>query len=82
MSLKDGKLFAGKRGDESLSEVDVPKDRHGGWRVEEEFVNAIRGLEPITHTTFADGLKYMQFTEAVARSMRENRAVSLPLFDI
>jgi len=42
-------------------------------------VNAIRGLEPITHTTFADGVKYMEFTEGVARSVASREAVSLPL---
>jgi predicted dehydrogenase len=81
LSLRNGILFAGKSGDESLAELDIPKNLQRGWRVEEEFINAIRGLEPITHTTFADGLKYMQFTEAVARSMAESRGISLPLFD-
>jgi hypothetical protein len=47
--------------------------------VEQEFVNAIRGQEPITHTSFEDGMKYMEFTEAVARSMASGAAVALPL---
>jgi len=82
LSLRNGKLFAGKRGDERLTEIDLPVNLQGRWRVEEEFVNAIRGLEKITHTTFSDGLKYMQFTEAVARSLSEKRAISLPLLGI
>jgi predicted dehydrogenase len=45
--------------------------------VEAEFINAIRGLEPVTHTTFAEGVKYMEFTEAVARSMAEGREQGL-----
>ena len=28
----------------------------------------------VTHTTFADGLHYMQFTDAVARSLNSSRA--------
>jgi predicted dehydrogenase len=38
------------------------------WRVEEEFVSALRGHEKITRTTFEDGVRYMEFTDAVARS--------------
>lgn len=82
LRFRDGRLFAGRSGDENLAEIELPKTSQGGWRVEEEFVKAIRGIEPITHTTFADGLKYMQFTEAVARSIGEDRGISLPLFDI
>jgi hypothetical protein len=33
----------------------------------------------VTHTTFADGVRYMQFTEAVARSSRHSAPVDLPL---
>ena len=47
--------------------------------MEEEFINAIRGLEPVTHTTFEDGVKYMEFTEAAIRSAAEGRAIPLPL---
>lgn len=74
-----GDLFAGQTGDDKLSVVEIPPERAGGWRVEEEFVNAIRGIEPITHTTLEDGVKYMEFTEAVHRSAESGRAISLPL---
>ena len=47
--------------------------------MEEEFINAIRGVEKITHTNFQDGVKYMEFTEAVARSAQTGQAISLPL---
>ncbi len=70
-----GKLYGGKRGDKSLQEIAIPTAEASSWRVEEEFVNAIRGQEAITHTTFADGVKYMLFTEAVTRSMVEGQAV-------
>ncbi len=77
LHFSGGKLFGGRKGDKSLAPIEIPAHEAGGWRVEEEFVNAIRGLEPITHTSFADGLKYMQFTEAVARSMAEARTIAL-----
>jgi hypothetical protein len=39
------------------------------FRVEEEFVGAIRGGEPVRLTTFDDGVRYMTFTAAVNRSL-------------
>ena len=64
---------------EEFEEVEVPEDKAGGWRVEEEFVNAIRGQEDIQFNDFSVGVRYMEFTEAVAISAREGRPVSLPL---
>jgi predicted dehydrogenase len=73
------KLFGGKPGDKELREIVIPAEKAGKWRVEEEFVGAIRGQETIKLTTFADGVKYMEFTEAVHRSAESGRAISLPL---
>jgi hypothetical protein len=42
--------------------------------VEEEFVNAIRGREKVSRTTFEDGVRYMEFTDAVAMSLALGRA--------
>ena len=39
----------------------------------------ITGTEKVTRTTFDDGVRYMEFTEAVARSARTGQAVALPL---
>ena len=55
----------------------IPAEQRIGWRVEEEFVNAIRGREKITRTSFEDGVCYMEFTDAVATSMAEGRAVEV-----
>lgn len=74
-----GKLYGGQPGDSELREISIPPGEAGGWRVEEEFVNAIRGREAISHTRFADGVSYMEFTEAVNRAMVSGEAVALPL---
>jgi len=74
-----GRLLAARKGEDELREVEIPASERGGWRVEEEFINAIRGEERISHTTFEDGVKYMEFSEAVSRSMATDRAVPLPL---
>ena len=79
LRFADNKLYGGKRGDAGLDEIPIPAEEAGGWRVEEEFVSAIRGLEKITHTTPLTGVKYMEFTEAVTRSMQTGQAISLPL---
>ena len=73
------KLYGGRRGDEELAEIDIPPEKKGRWQVEEEFINAIRGNEPVTLTTFEDGVRYMEFTEAVTRSAQSGRTVYLPL---
>ena len=72
-------LSSGKKGDAELSPVEIDPDLKGGWRVEEEFINAIRGLEPVTHTDLTTGCKYMEWTDAVTLSLRQNMAVTLPL---
>ena len=75
------RLLVGKAGVQTLSEAQIPPDQLGGWRVEEEFVGAIRGEETVKFTDFAAGMKYMEFTEAVARSARTHQPVDLPLSD-
>ena len=72
-------LFGGQRNDPHLSEIEIPKEKEGKWRVEEEFIGAIRGIEPIAHTSFEDGVKYMEFSEAVTRSAQSGTKISLPL---
>jgi predicted dehydrogenase len=79
LRFAENRLYGGQRGDTKPAEIAIPDTEAGGWRVEEEFVNAIRGREAITHTSFEDGVKYMEFTEAVARSMAFGAAVPLPL---
>lgn len=79
LRFTDNKLFGGKKGEKALAEIAIPAAEAGAWRVEEEFINAIRGQEEITHTNFEDGVKYMEFTEAVTRSMQDGCVISLPL---
>ena len=71
------RLSGGRRGDTALTEIPIPAERRVGWRVEEEFINAVRGREKVSHTTFADGVRYMEFTDAVARSLALEKAVDV-----
>ena len=78
-----GKLevYAGKRNDKGVKRVNIPKSKQGFWRVEEEFINAIRGKEEVTLTDFTTATKYMEWTDAVTLSMRRGEKVYLPLAD-
>jgi predicted dehydrogenase len=62
--------------------IAIPEDKAGSWRVEADFVEAIRSGKEIELTDFETGVAYMEFTEAVARSARRGEAVALPLADI
>lgn len=72
-------LSGGRRGDKEMKEIAIPADKTYRWRVEEEFIGAIRGQEPVRRTSFVDAVSYMDFTEAVHISSREGRRVHLPL---
>ncbi|MEM0915618.1 MAG: Gfo/Idh/MocA family oxidoreductase [Planctomycetota bacterium] len=53
----------------------LTSDPSAGWRVEADFVDAIRDGTPITLTDFATGLQYMRFTDALHESHRLGVAV-------
>lgn len=74
-----GGIWIAGEGDDEYQPFDIPEHPRNGWQVEEDFVAAIRDGRPVTHTSFADGVKYMEFTEAVQISMAEGRRVELPL---
>lgn len=77
LRVVDDTVTVAGRDDKTHTTVRIPESDAVGWRVEEEFVGAIRGTEPVRHTTFDDGLRYMIFTEAVHRSIHERRQVVL-----
>jgi predicted dehydrogenase len=72
-------LSGARRGDKEMTPIAIPEDKTYRWRVEEEFIAAIRGLEQVQRTSFVDAVNYMDFTEAVHLSSREGRRVHLPL---
>ena len=78
-----GKLevYAGKRKDKTVKRINIPKSKQGYWRVEEEFINAIRGKEEVKLTDLTTATKYMEWTDAVTLSMRRGEKIYLPLAD-
>ncbi len=64
---------------DAQEEIPIPPEKAGDWRVEADFVAAIREGKPVEFTDFAAGAAYMEFTEAVAGSAERGEAVDLPL---
>lgn len=73
----EDQLLGARRGESKLQSISIPADQAGGWRVEQEFINAIRGIEPVQFTDFATGVRYMDFTTAVARSAQSGQTVEV-----
>ncbi|HSW43271.1 MAG TPA: Gfo/Idh/MocA family oxidoreductase [Patescibacteria group bacterium] len=61
----------------AFEEVQVPDGERWTWRVEADFVAAIREGEPVRLTDFATGVCYMQFTDAVHEAEATGRRVTL-----
>ena len=57
----------------------IPPGECAAWRVEAEFVGAIRGEEPVRLTDFDTGVRYMAFTTAVHRSLETGQPVDVPI---
>ena len=72
-------VFGGRRGDPELAAIANPPTQQARYRVEQEFINAILGVEEITMASFETGVQYMQWTEAVHLSSRMGRVIDLPL---
>jgi len=53
-----------------------PEDARG-WRVEADFIDAIRLGTPVTRTDFATGVRYMAFTDAVVEAARTGVRVAI-----
>jgi len=76
---RGARLFGGRRGDTALSKIAEGPSLAEARREEEQFINAIRGVEEVIRTTFEDGVRYMEFTESVTRSAQSRKTVHLPL---
>ena len=61
----------------ALREIEIPPHERGSWRVEADFIASIRKGRPVEFTSFAAGVRYMEFTEATARSAASGHAVDM-----
>ena len=81
VALEEGELtlYGATRSSRKMTEIRIPKKKQLHWRVEEEFISAIRGTEAIRFTDFETGVKYMEWTDAVSAALRTGQKVHLPL---
>ena len=73
------RLFGARRGDSGFTEIESPSENRIVHDVAAEFVAAIREKREVEQVTFAQAVRYMEFTEAVGVSARTGRRVHLPL---
>jgi predicted dehydrogenase len=69
---------AGKLGDRGLHVVDLPAELETEWRVEEDFLAAVKSKGRVRpHPNFEDGLHYMRVVQAVTDSRARNEWVAI-----
>jgi predicted dehydrogenase len=69
---------AGKLDDRALHVVDLPAELAREWRVEEDFLAAVKSKGRIRpHPDFEDGVRYMRVVQAVADSRARNEWVEI-----
>ena len=69
---------AGKIGDRGLHVVDLPSELETEWRVEEDFLAAVKSKGRVRpHPTLEDGLRYMRVVQGVADSRARNEWVTI-----
>jgi len=81
LRIAGGRLYRAGARDREWTQVEIAPGMAADWEVEAQFVASIRDGQPVTLTSFEDGARYMEFTEAAWRSWQEGRAMSLPLQD-
>ena len=72
-------ILGARKGDDELKEIPIADAEVKEWTVEQDFVDAIVKGTGEAETTFYQGVKYMEFTEAVFRSVETACTVNLPL---
>ena len=73
------RLFSARRGESEFTEIAIPASPQIVHDIAAEFVSAIREEREVEQVTFAQGVRYMEFTEAVGISARTGQRVHLPL---
>jgi predicted dehydrogenase len=76
--LRGDSLAGAKAGDTELVPLAIPPEFDNPWRVEEEFVQLVRGEVEEPSFTFDDGVVNMEYLEAAYYAAIEGRRVALP----
>lgn len=72
-------ILGARAGDKELAPLPIPEDLRRTWTVEADFLRMVREGGPEVEPTFADGVAYMEFTQAARLSATVGGWVPLPL---
>ena len=75
--VEDEELAGMTESDDGIHPIEMPVHEQRDRTTDSEFIAAIRNGTPV-FPDFAEGVRYMEFSEAVAQSVYEGRAISLP----
>jgi len=74
------RISGGRLGEKSATDIEIPSELEQRWRVEEDFIAAVRSPASIhPQPSFAQGLKYMRVVQAVADSIAMSSEVQIAL---
>lgn len=71
-------ILGAQKGDKELKTLAIPKELEKSWTVEQDFIDAVREGKSVS-PDFYEGLRYMEFVEAVARASETGHRITLPL---
>lgn len=63
-------ILGGQQGDDALATLPIPAELDDPWHVEADFVRLIRGELAAPSFSFLDGVRNMEYLEAVDRSLK------------
>jgi predicted dehydrogenase len=77
VDLAGSRLELAPAGAAAFDDVAIPDAERWTWRVEADFIGAIRDAEPVRLTDFATGVRYMRFTDTVHEAAATGTRVAL-----
>jgi predicted dehydrogenase len=77
--LQADRILGARAGEPELREIPISPQEARTWTVEADFIAAIRTGRRDPEPSFADGVRYMDFTEAIFRAADNGTVVELPL---
>ena len=75
--VTEEEIFGRTEGESELHPIAIPPEEQRDRTMDVEFIEAIRHGTPVA-PDFAEGVRYMEFSEAVAQSLYEGRKIPMP----
>ena len=75
--VTEEEIYGQTEGETEMHPIEIPAAEMRDRTMDVEFIEAIRKGTPVA-PDFAEGVRYMEFSEAVAQSLYEGRKISMP----